>query len=229
VLSLVVAYSWESVRSGARSGVLVETDAGHLEAVEVISGVHDESLGDVGRLKGKAMEALVRGLLVEGRSLADWLHVFLAALSDPVFPRLGKSYALMAASTVKSPDVVSVLRALISNRELGYVREGLPGAFYRQGDTYSIGLLAKDADDRVASKAKFFDAALSWETVGRYCPHMDDHAVCLHGVGTDSCPMLGRVLPYDFPRSVSTAKVVVLPIDKNYVFCPRYQSRSPFH
>jgi hypothetical protein len=222
-------YGWDRVRGGLKSDVLVETDAGSLEAVEVISGMHDDKLEDVDEYKSEAMTALIKVLFLKGRNFSDWLHVYLTALSDPVFPRLGKAYALQAASTVKSPEVLSVLKALILDKGLGYAKEGLPGAFYRQGDVSSISLLTHDADENVVSKAKFFEAALSWEAEGEYCTHMDNHAVCLHGAGTDSCPMIGGELPYDFSQKVSTGKVVVLPDDTNYMYCPRYQSRSPFH
>jgi hypothetical protein len=140
---------------------------------------------------------------------------------------LGKAYALQAASTVKSPEILSVLKTLIPDEEMGYAKDWLPGAFYRQGDVSSLDLLRRDANETVASKAKFFTAALSWETKGKYCPHMDEHSVCLHGAGTDSCPMIKH--PYDYSQKASTGKVVDLPKDTNYLYCPRYQSRSPFH
>jgi hypothetical protein len=221
-------YGWDRVRDGSRSGILVQTDDGSLDAVEIIAGMHDHRLKeDADDYKKEAMEVLTKNLFARGHAYSNWVHVFLAALSDPAFPRLGKAYALQAASTVKSPEVLSVLKTLIPEEELGYVKGNLPGAFYRQGDADSIDLLIHDADKGVASKAKFFEAALSWETKGKYCPHMDEHSVCLHGAGTDSCPMINH--PYDYSKNASTGKVIVLPKDTNYLYCPRYQSRSPFH
>jgi len=209
------SYNWKRVRSGSKPNVFIE----NLYAVDVISGMHDDKLKDVDTLKSKAMEALVREEFADGH-VADYLHVYLAALSDPAFPGQGKAYALLAASTVKSPEVVSVLKALIPNKKLDYARKLLPGAFYRQGDKSSLSLLTKDADKEVAFNAKFFKEVLSCEKISGNCPHMDNHGVCLHGLMADNCPIV--MWGYKVPATVHMRE------DQHFP-CPRYQSSSPFH